>query len=83
MTLDILSIQAFTVSCKCVFSSSKEIYTICKSQINLTFMKALQVLKYHIQQEVSLNFTQETSQAEKKKNLEDEIERSEKKSSNM
>lgn len=78
MALDVLPIQASAVPCERVFSSSKETCTMRRSRIDPSLMEALQVLKYHIRQGVSLNFTQGTSRADEEKDLEEEMERSEK-----
>ena len=61
MALDYLPIQASSVPCKRVFSSSKETCSARCSRITPELMEALQVLKFHVKQGNSLDFTKRTS----------------------
>ena len=70
MALDILPIQASAVSCKHVFSSSKETCTARQSHTTPELMEALQVLKYHFRQKDQLNFMVGMSKKEEIEELE-------------
>ena len=83
MALDILPIQASAVPCEHVFFSSMKTCESQCSRIEPTLMEALQILKYHIQQEESLDFTKGLSQAEEEKEIETEMLRSEMEPENM
>lgn len=56
MTMDFLPIQATSVPCERVFSSSKETDTAKRNRINPVLMEALQLLKFTLKKE-RLNFT--------------------------
>ena len=55
MAMDFLPIQATSVPCECVFSSSKETDTTKRNQISPVLMEALQLLKFSLKKE-HLNF---------------------------
>lgn len=55
--MDLLPIQASSVPCERVFSSSKETMSARRSRIGPDLMEALQMLKYSIKQSGGLNFT--------------------------
>src|SRR6267154_1998571 len=57
IAMDYLPVQASTVSCEQVFSSSAETDTKKWNRISETLMEALQMLKYGLKKE-RLNFTQ-------------------------
>ena len=57
LAMDILPIQASSVPCERVFSSGKETMAPCQCCIKPAFMEKLQMLKYSIRKEDSLNFT--------------------------
>ncbi|KIK61989.1 hypothetical protein GYMLUDRAFT_165481, partial [Collybiopsis luxurians FD-317 M1] len=46
LAMDILPIQATSVPCECIFSSSKETITVRRLSLSPQSMEALQVLKY-------------------------------------
>jgi hypothetical protein len=46
LAMDILPIQGSAVPRECVFLSSKETMTPCRSRISLELMEALQILKF-------------------------------------
>lgn len=56
MAMDYLPIQASSVPCEHVFSSSAETMTKKRNRINATLMEALQMLKFHFKKQ-RLNFT--------------------------
>jgi hypothetical protein len=56
--MDILPIQAFSVSCKRVFSSSKETITARRNSLSPQLVEALQLLKFSTKQSRGMNFTQ-------------------------
>ena len=58
LALDILPIQATSVPCEHVFSSSKETTTARRNRISGELMEQLQMLKYSIKQGRQLNFTE-------------------------
>ncbi len=70
MAMDYLPIQASSVPCKHVFSSSAETDTKRRNCINPLLMEALQMLKFHLKKE-HLNFTKGWMTVEKEM-LEDE-----------
>lgn len=55
--MDILPIQASSVPCERVFSSSKETITAKRSQLRPPLVEALQLLKFSAKQGRQLNFT--------------------------
>ena len=75
MALDYLPIQASSVPCERVFSSSKETCTLRRSRITPDLMEALQVLKFHVKQGNSLDFTEGTGREEEILELELDSER--------
>ena len=56
MAMDYLPIQASSVPCKWIFSSSSETNTKKQNQIASLLMEALQMLKFYLKKE-HLNFT--------------------------
>jgi hAT family C-terminal dimerisation region len=56
MAMDYLPIQASSVPCERIFSSSAETDTKRRNRINPLLMEALQMLKFHLKKE-RLNFT--------------------------
>jgi hypothetical protein len=56
MAMDYLPIQASSVPCERVFSSSAETDTKRRNRINPLMMETLQMLKFHLRKE-RLNFT--------------------------
>jgi hAT family C-terminal dimerisation region len=56
LAMDILPIQASSVPCERVFSSGKETMAPRRRRIKPAFMEKLQMLKYSIRKEDSLNF---------------------------
>ena len=56
MAMDYLPIQASSVPCERVFSSSAETDTKQRNRINPLMMETLQMLKFHLRKE-RLNFT--------------------------
>ena len=61
--MDIIPIQASSVPCERVFSSGKETMAPRRRRIQPGFMEKLQMLKYSIRKDVSLNFTEGMSWA--------------------
>jgi predicted HAD superfamily hydrolase len=55
--MDILPIQASSVPCERVFSSSKETTTARRNKLNLQVVEALQVLKFEHKHNKILSFT--------------------------
>src|SRR5713226_1434299 len=51
ITMDYILVQAFSVSCERVFSSSAETDTKWRNHINPMLMEALQILKFHLKKE--------------------------------
>jgi hypothetical protein len=49
--MDFLPVQASSVPCECVFSSSSETDTKKRNQLGADIMEALQILKYDLKQE--------------------------------
>ena len=72
MALDILPIQASAVPCKRVFLSSKETCTTCQSHTTPQLMEAIQLLKYHVKQGNSLNFTEGMEKSKEIEELEND-----------
>jgi hypothetical protein len=56
MAMDYLPIQASSVPCERIFSSSAETNTKKQTRINALLMETLQMMKYHLKKE-HLNFT--------------------------
>lgn len=56
MAMDYLPIQALSVPCEHVFSSSAEMDTKCRNRISPILMEALRMLKFYLKKE-RLNFT--------------------------
>src|SRR5882757_6433465 len=56
--MDIIPIQASSVSCKRVFSSGKETMAPWRRRISPKLMESLQMMKYSIRKGRPLNFTQ-------------------------
>ena len=56
MAMDYLPVQASSVPCERVFSSSAEMDTKRRNRINPLTMEALQMLKFHLKK-ARLNFT--------------------------
>ena len=56
--MDILSIQASSVPCERVFSSSKETITARRNSLSPQLVEALQLLKFSTKQGRGMNFTQ-------------------------
>ena len=56
MAMDYLPIQASSVPCEWIFSSSAETNTKKRNRINPLLMETLQMLKFHLKKE-RLNFT--------------------------
>jgi hypothetical protein len=63
MAMDYLPIQASSVPCERVFSSSAETDTRRRNRMSPLMMEALQMLKFHLKKE-RLNFTQGWSTTE-------------------
>jgi hAT family C-terminal dimerisation region len=55
--MDILPIQASSVPCERVFSSSKQTITARRSQLNPQLVEALQLIKFEAKQVRELTFT--------------------------
>jgi len=51
VALDILPVQASSVACERVFSSSKEAITMCRNYLSVELMEVLQFLKYTYRQD--------------------------------
>jgi hypothetical protein len=58
LAMDILPIQASSVPCERVFSSSKETTTARRSSLSPNLVEALQVLKFERRQARTLTFTE-------------------------
>ncbi|KAG2049883.1 hypothetical protein BDR06DRAFT_892776 [Suillus hirtellus] len=56
--MDVLPAQASSVPSECIFSSSKETCTLRHSNLSLTILEALQVLKFTYKQDC-LNFMED------------------------
>lgn len=68
--MDVLPVQASSVPCERVFSSSKETMSTRRNKINPELMEALQILKYSVKRGRGLNFTEGMGQEEELKELE-------------
>jgi hAT family C-terminal dimerisation region len=68
--MDILPIQASSVPCERVFSSSKETITAKRSQLKPQLVEALQLLKFSVKQGQQLNFTKGLDRDEEIEELE-------------
>jgi hypothetical protein len=55
--MDVFSIQASSVPCERVFSSSKETTTPRRNKLQPKLVEALQLLKYDTKHDITLNFT--------------------------
>ena len=64
MAMDYLPIQATSVPCECIFSSSGKTDTKRRSCINPLTMEVLQMLKFHLKKE-RLDFTKGWMTSEK------------------
>jgi hypothetical protein len=64
MAMDYLPIQASSVPCERIFSSSAETDTKRRNRISPLLMEALQMLKFHLKKE-RLNFTKDWMTSEK------------------
>jgi hypothetical protein len=60
--MDILPIQASSVPCERVFSSSKETVTARRNSLSPDIMEALQLLKYSSKQGRGISFTKGLNQ---------------------
>ena len=67
--MDILSIQASSVPCKRVFSSSKETITARRNSLSPELVEALQLLKFSTKHGRGMNFTQGWDKEEEVANL--------------
>ena len=56
--MDILPIQASSVSCERVFSSSKETTTVRRNKLHPQLVEALQILKFENKHNMMFNFTE-------------------------
>ena len=56
--MDILPVQAFSVPCERVFSSSKETITARRNSLSPQLVEALQLLKFLTKQGRGMSFTQ-------------------------
>jgi hypothetical protein len=68
--MDILPIQASSVPCEQIFSSSKETTTLWHNQIKPHPMKQLQMLKYSTKSDLGLDFAGRFDTAQQTKELE-------------
>ncbi len=68
--MDILPIQASSVPCERVFSSSKETTTARRNKLSPKLVEALQVLKFEAKHNKVLNFTVGLDQDEEMAELE-------------
>lgn len=68
---DILPIQASSVPCERVFSSSKETITTRRNRISGDLMEQLQILKFSIKKGRGLDFTYGTRQEDEVAELEE------------
>ena len=59
LAMDILPIQASSVPCERIFSSSKETTTARRNRISPELMEELQMLKFSFKHSQDLNFTEE------------------------
>ena len=58
LAMDVLAIQGSAVPCERVFSSGKETMSARRSQIKYDLMEALQMLKFSLNHNSELNFTE-------------------------
>lgn len=72
--MDILPIQASSVPCERVFSSSKETITARRNSLSPRTVEALQILKYSTKKGRGLNFTDGLDRDEELAELETEEE---------
>jgi hypothetical protein len=70
--MDILPIQASSVPCERVFSSSKETVTARRSSLTPHLVEALQMLKYATKKGRGMSFVHGLDSVEEMKNLEEE-----------
>ena len=70
LAMDILSIQASSVPCERVFSSSKETITARRNALSPPLVEALQLLKYATKQGKGISFSQGLEEAEELAELE-------------
>jgi hypothetical protein len=68
--MDILPIQASSVPCERVFSSSKETTTARRNKLHPHLVEALQILKYGRKHSKGLSFTEGLDEKEKLAELE-------------
>jgi hAT family protein len=68
--MNIFPIQASSVPCKRVFSSSKETTTARRNKLSPNLIEALQILKFEAKYNKMLNFTVGLNQDEKMAELE-------------
>ena len=68
--MDILPIQASSVPCERVFSSSKETITVKRNALSPKLVEALQLLKYANKQGKGLSFIEGLEEAEELAELE-------------
>ncbi len=73
--MDILPIQASSVPCERVFSSSKETITARRNALSPHLVEALQLLKYETKQGRGVNFNEGLEAAEELAELEKREER--------
>jgi hypothetical protein len=72
--MDILPIQASSVPCERVFSSSKETVTARRNSLNPKLMEALQLLKFSTKQGRGVSFTKGLDKGEELTELVEEEE---------
>jgi hypothetical protein len=70
MAMDVIPIQASSVSCERVFSSGKQTMTPRRSRISPKLMEILQILKFSIRKDRSLSFTEGMSWSDELKEFE-------------
>jgi hypothetical protein len=70
LAMDILPIQASSVPCERVFSSSKETTTARRNKLDPQVVEALQVLKYGRRNAKQLSFTEGLEETEEMSELE-------------
>ena len=69
--MDILPIQASSVSCERVFSSSKETITAKRNSLSPRLVEALQLLKYTTKQGRGISFIEGLDEDEERSELEE------------
>jgi hypothetical protein len=69
--MDILPIQASSVPCERVFSSSKETITAKRNSLSPRVVEALQIMKYATKQGRGISFVQGLEREEEVKELEE------------